>query len=85
MLVITMSHIQDIIITHTPTIMGIMAIVITRVLALITVTEIMAAIEAGILLMGGIMDMGGYRRGYENNWHRGYGGYRGGYHGGFHR
>ena len=65
MLVITMSHIQDIIITHTPTIMGIMVIVITRVLALITVTEIMAAIEAGILLMGGIMDMAAIEEGTE--------------------
>lgn len=65
MLVITMSHIQDITITNTPTIMGIMATVITRVLALVTVTEIMAAIEAGILLMGGIMDMAAIEEGTE--------------------
>jgi hypothetical protein len=45
--------------------MGIMATVITRVLALITVTEIMAAIEAGILLIGGIMDMSAIEEGTE--------------------
>jgi hypothetical protein len=52
-----MAYIQDIATIPTPTITGIMATVITRVMALITVTEIMAAIEAGILLIGGVMDM----------------------------
>lgn len=40
-----------------PLIMGIMATVFTRFLGLVTVIEIMAAIGAGILLMGGIVDM----------------------------
>jgi len=52
-----MAYMQDIATIPTPTITGIMATVITRVMALITVTEIMAAIEAGTLLMGRIMDM----------------------------
>lgn len=42
-----MPHTQDITITNTPTIMGIMATVITRFWALVTVTEVMAAIEEG--------------------------------------
>lgn len=46
-LAITMPHTQDITITNTPTIMGIMATVITRFWALVTVTEVMAAIEEG--------------------------------------
>lgn len=60
-----MPHTQDITITNTPTIMGIMATVITRFWALVTVTEVMAAIEAGILLMGGIMDMAAIGEGTE--------------------
>lgn len=52
-----MSPIQDITIINTPLIMGIMATVFTRFLGLVTVIEIMAAIGAGILLMGGIVDM----------------------------
>lgn len=56
-LVIMMSPIQDITIINTPLIMGIMATVFTRFLGLVTVIEIMAAIGAGILLMGGIVDM----------------------------
>ncbi len=52
-----MSRIQDITITNIPIIMGIMATVIIRFLGLATVTEIMAAIGAGILLTGGIVEM----------------------------
>ena len=55
--VITMSRIQVITIINTPIIMGILATVITRFLGLATVTKIMAAIGAGILLTGGIVDM----------------------------
>ena len=62
-----MAYIQDIAIIPIPTITGIMATAITRVMALILimVTEIMAAIEAGILLMGGIMDMAAIEEGTE--------------------
>ena len=60
-----MSHIQDITITNIPTIMGIMVTVITLFLGLVTVTEIMAAIEAGILLMGGIMDLAAIEEGTD--------------------
>ena len=49
---------QDITITNLP-IMGITAIEVPRFLALITVTGIMAAIAAVILLMAGIMAMAG--------------------------
>ena len=50
------SPIQDITITNIP-IMGITAIVAPRLLDLVTVTGIMAAIGAVILLMAGIMAM----------------------------
>jgi hypothetical protein len=53
MLVITMSHIQDITITNIHTIMGVMATVITHHLGLATVTA--EGIMAVIRLMGGIM------------------------------
>ena len=60
-----MSRIQDITITNTPIIMGIMATVFTHLLGLATVTEIMAAIEAVILLMGGIVDMAATEEGTD--------------------
>lgn len=63
--VITMLRIQDITIINTPIIMGIMATVITRFLGLATVTKIMAAIGAGILLTGGIVDMAAIEEGME--------------------
>ena len=62
-----MAPIQDITIINIPIIIGITATVIPRFLALITVTGIMAAIEAVILLMGmgGIMDMAVIEEGTE--------------------
>ena len=71
-----MAYMQDIATIPTLTIMGIMATVITRVMALITVTEVlaailligritdMAAIEEGILLMARIMDMAAIEKGF---------------------
>ena len=57
---------QDTAITNIPTIIGIMATdIITRILGLVTVTEIMAAIEAVILLMGRIMGMAAIGEGTE--------------------
>lgn len=53
-----MPPMQDTAITNIPTIIGIMATdIITRILGLVTVTEIMAAIVAVIPLFGDIMDM----------------------------
>jgi hypothetical protein len=60
-----MSRIQDITITNTPIIMGIMATVFTRLLGLATVTKIMAAIGVDILLMDGIGDMAAIEEGTE--------------------
>ncbi|MGR8999200.1 MAG: hypothetical protein ACU88J_09155 [Gammaproteobacteria bacterium] len=60
-----MSRIQDIAITNIHTITGIMATVFIRFLGLATATKIMAAIEAVILLIVGIMDMAAIEEGME--------------------
>lgn len=61
-----MPPMQDIAITNIPTIIGIMATdIIIRILGLVTVTEIMAAIEAVIPLIGDIMAMEAIGEGTE--------------------
>lgn len=61
-----MPPMQDTAITNIPTIIGIMATdIITRILGLVTVTEIMAAIEAVIPLIGDIMAMEAIGEGTE--------------------
>ncbi len=68
MLAIIMCHIRDIAITNIPTIMGIMGVmatVITRQFDLISVTEIMAAIEAVIQLLDGIVDIAAIKEASE--------------------
>lgn len=61
-----MPPMQDTAITNIPTIIGIMATdIIIRILGLFTVTEIMAAIEAVIPLIGDIMAMEAIGEGTE--------------------
>jgi hypothetical protein len=61
-----MPPMQDTAITNIPTIIGIMATdIIIRILGLVTVTEIMAAIEAVIPLIGDIMAMEAIGEGTE--------------------
>jgi hypothetical protein len=61
-----MPPMQDTAITNIPTFIGIMATdIITRILGLVTVTEIMAAIKAVIPLIGDIMAMEAIGEGTE--------------------